>query len=74
MDCDHWIEPDRISHLTEVLTTCRQKKIGIALSNPCFELWRLLHFADFPEQTNLSCEEITKQLQTVCQWGDGCGG
>jgi hypothetical protein len=34
MDCDHWIELDHISHLTEVLTTCRQKKIGIALSNP----------------------------------------
>jgi hypothetical protein len=35
-------------HLEEALTTARDNGIRIALSNPSFELWLLLHFRDDP--------------------------
>ena len=47
IDSDHWIEPNHIANLTEVLRECRQKGYGVAVSNPCFELWLLLHFGPF---------------------------
>ncbi len=38
-DCDHWTEPNHIQNLIRVLKECRQKRIQVALSNPCFDLW-----------------------------------
>ncbi len=32
--------------LTQALTEARQSDIGIAISNPCFELWLVLHAHD----------------------------
>lgn len=57
-DTDHWIESSHIQNLVEVARLCRQKGIQVALSNPCFELWLLLHFAEFPAQDGLSCTEL----------------
>lgn len=39
-DIDTWPEP----LLSRVARTARQKRYRLALSNPCFELWLLLHF------------------------------
>lgn len=47
-----WMVIDRDSHswknknISDVATKCQQKKYGLALSNPCFELWVLLHLVD----------------------------
>jgi len=49
-DDELWIVIDRdfkswtIKELSECLQLCKQKKIKVALSNPCFEIWLLLHF------------------------------
>jgi len=64
-DCDHWAEPNHIQNLTHVLRECRKKHIKVALSNPCFELWLLLHFADFPAENMLSCNEVAKRLRAA---------
>ncbi len=64
-DTDHWIESNHIQNLVEVTRQCRQKGISVALSNPCFELWLLLHFADFPTQQGLSCAEIGEQIRHI---------
>jgi hypothetical protein len=65
-DCDHWIKSGHIKNLAGVMRECRQKGIQVALSNPCFELWLLLHFADFPKEDKLTCKEVEKLLrQTV---------
>ncbi len=64
-DCDHWVEPNHIQNLTHLLQQCRQKGIQVALSNPCFELWLLLHFADFPAEDMLTCNEVTNRLRDV---------
>ncbi len=64
-DCDHWINSGHIKNLTRVLQECRQKGIQIALSNPCFELWLLLHFAEFPKGTSLTRVQIEKRIRAA---------
>ncbi len=64
-DCDHWVEPNHIQNLTHVLQQCRQKGIQVALSNPCFDLWLLLHFADYPAEETLTCERVAGRLRTA---------
>jgi len=62
-DTDHWIEPNHISNLTKVLQLCNQKGIKVALSNPCFDLWLLLHFAEFPQDDELNCNEVGNKIR-----------
>ncbi|MEU9447574.1 RloB family protein [Streptomyces sp. NPDC048277] len=40
------LDVDDFAHLDEALRLARDEDIEIALSNPCFELWLLLHFGD----------------------------
>jgi hypothetical protein len=69
-DCDHWIERGHIKNLTQVIQVCRQKGIQVALTNPCFELWLLLHFVEFPTETKLKCAEIEKRLRKAAGFYD----
>lgn len=69
IDTDHWVEENHIGNLKEVLRQCRQKGYGLAISKPCFELWLLLHFCDWPgfveplpSQAN-SCSEVEESLR-----------
>jgi hypothetical protein len=64
-DCDHWIESGHIHNLTAVVQQCRQKGIMVALSNPCFELWLLLHFAEFPQDDQVTCSEIAMRIRNA---------
>ena len=57
-DTDHWIESNHIQNLVEVVKRCKQKGIAVAFFNPCFDLWLLLHFADFPPATSLTSSRI----------------
>jgi hypothetical protein len=57
-DCDHWADPGHIQNLTEVLTKCHQKGIDSAVCRPCFELWLLLHFAEFPTVNLPDCDTV----------------
>jgi len=42
IDRDLWKE----KNLAEIAQHCHQKKYHLGLSNPCFELWLLLHWKD----------------------------
>lgn len=64
-DCDHWVQSGHIKNLTHVLQQCKQKGIQVALSNPCFDLWLLLHFADFPTEDVLTCDEVATRLRAI---------
>lgn len=57
-DTDHWIESNHIQNLVEVVKRCKQRDISVALSNPCFDLWLLLHFDEFPSATSLNSSQI----------------
>jgi hypothetical protein len=62
-DCDHWIKAGHIKNLVRVIQECRQKGIQVALSNPCFELWLLLHFVDFPPGDAITCAEVENLIR-----------
>lgn len=53
-DCDHWISSGHIKNLVRVIQECRQKGVRVAMSYPSFELWLLLHFAEFPKEDKLT--------------------
>jgi hypothetical protein len=63
LDCDHWINSGHVKNLIYVMRECRRKGIRIALSNPCFELWLLLHFAEFPTEKKLTRPQIEKRIR-----------
>jgi hypothetical protein len=63
LDCDHWVNSGHIQNLIRVMQECRQKGIQIALSQPCFDLWLLLHFAEFPTEKNLTRAQIEKKIR-----------
>ena len=58
IDRDRW--KDKM--LAEVATLCAQKDYGLALSNPCFELWLALHHADVEARTTK--DELVSLLKT----------
>jgi len=64
-DTDHWIESNHIHNLVEIVKLCRDRQIGVALSNPCFDLWLLLHFAEFPSEESLTCQEVGGRIRSV---------
>lgn len=68
IDSDHWADDGHIQNLTSVLQQCRQKGYGVAINNPCIELWFLLHFADFvtPQTVGpVRCQESVSQLEAA---------
>lgn len=54
LDIDRWPLDDLIE-LTEV---CKAKQWGIALSNPCFEVWLYLHVKEMAESPDTSCKSF----------------
>ena len=56
VDIDRWAE----KMLSEVAALCNQKKYKLAVSNPCFELWLLLHLKSLHEYTADILSEFKK--------------
>lgn len=62
IDVDRWGD----SKLSQIARLCTQKKYGLAVSNPCFELWLYLHFVELEPNSDLgSCKEIENLLKAV---------
>jgi hypothetical protein len=58
IDVDKW----HPQNLAEVCKQAKQRKFGLAVSNPCFELWLWLHHADV-EDSDVNCQAIEKRLR-----------
>jgi len=67
IDSDHWVKANHVANLVQVLQQCGQKGYCFAISNPCIELWLLLHFADveIPVTGRLSMAEAEMQLRSA---------
>lgn len=65
IDQDHWADPGHISTLLQVVRECKQKGYGISISNPCFELWLLLHFEDINGETIGRCDDVRKRINEI---------
>lgn len=56
IDRDRW----RVNMLSDIQTQCRQKGIGLCISNPCFELWLILHYKDLTKESDESKADLRK--------------
>jgi hypothetical protein len=64
LDTDHHVRDAHLEGMLEALLTARQVGFEIAISNPCFELWLLLHRADVAPGTIFSnCGEVVQKLR-----------
>jgi len=63
IDTDHWAQANHIQNLRQVLQQCHQKNYAVAINNPCFELWLLLHFRDHAGVDEVPCSEVARALR-----------
>jgi hypothetical protein len=52
---------DQHAHVAEARQAASQHGIELAISNPCFELWLILHFEDPPGPR--TCKQLTQRLR-----------
>ena len=57
-DVDRWEQ----KNLRAVSSEATQKSYGLAISNPCFETWLYLHFAE-PNPEELECKQVKLRLR-----------
>lgn len=66
LDTDHWIEPNHVANFRRVCSEASQKGYQLANSNPCFEVWLLLHV--FPLDGTIQfarCADVVEQLKAI---------
>ena len=66
LDTDHHIRDSHLRGTLEALRTAGQAGFEIAISNPCFALWLLLHHVDVALGTIFAnCSEVEQKLRDV---------
>ena len=58
------VDRQRGQFLDEVTQIARESGCHLAISNPCFELWLLLHFAE-TDPADTDCQSLEKRLQEL---------
>lgn len=67
IDTDHRTRGTHLATTTSALRKARQIGFEVAVSNPCFELWLLLHHIDAPLGSALDkCDDVGNELKRVC--------
>lgn len=61
-----WAVFDQDGHpnIDEVLTMCRDNRVAVARSNPCFELWLILHFENYDKPA--TPRDVQTHLHVLC--------
>ncbi|MCC3243719.1 RloB family protein [Methylocystis sp. WRRC1] len=61
-----WAVFDQDEHpgVREALGMCRSAGVGTAFSNPCFELWLILHYEDFDKPDDR--HQVQRYLEGLC--------
>lgn len=67
LDTDRWSE----KQLMEVRRACDDKGWGLVISNPCFELWLYLHYADLPTDFTGNSQAMKEALRHLFPIGEG---
>lgn len=64
LDTDHHFLERNLAGTLAALQTARQVGFEVAISNPCFELWLLLHHADVAQGTVFAnCDEVAQRIR-----------
>jgi hypothetical protein len=64
IDTDRW----PVESLSSVASEANQKKFFLAVSNPCFDLWILLHFSELPASCavpGVKCDAIGQAIRVI---------
>lgn len=63
---EFWAVFDRDEHpnVQDAIDRCHQANVGVAFSDPCFELWLILHFQDFDRPDHR--HDVQRHLETLC--------
>lgn len=60
------IDTDRWKNIPDIILECKnQNNMFVAVSNPCFEFWLLLHIKDISEYSNEELELILKNSKVT---------
>lgn len=61
-----WVVFDRDEHerFDEAVSLCEANRIGVARSNPCFEVWLILHMEDYGRQDN--SHRVKDEFRRLC--------
>jgi hypothetical protein len=66
LDTDRSLTDNKLHRTMDALRTARQAGFELAISNPCFDLWLLLHHADvLPGTVFAKCEEVGRQIRAA---------
>ncbi len=66
LDTDHWVERNKISDFKQLCAEAGQKGYQLAISNPCFETWLLLHVTDIGKDEQFKrCQEVVQRLKDI---------
>lgn len=69
IDCDDW----HWKLMNEVVRQAKRSGIHVAISNPCFEVWLILHIQNFPASgcnTSRDCKRYLKRIDGSRRNGD----
>ncbi len=71
LDTDHWVEGSHKRGLIAALDTARQRGFRIAMSNPCFDLWLLLHHQAVTAADGIeNCDAVGRRLRDPAVLGE----
>jgi hypothetical protein len=66
LDKDHWTGSNHIENLDRVCQEANDQHFQLAHSNPCFEVWLLLHFEDLnPNDQLQNRKDVEKRMKTA---------
>jgi RloB-like protein len=73
LDDQVWAVFDEDNHpkVTDAINICQNAGVGVAYSNPCFELWLILHHEDFGRQDDHHA--VQRHLKSICPGYDPKG-
>lgn len=63
LDTDHWTQPSHVASFSKAIKEAKESGFEVAVSNPCFELWLLLHVAE--AVSPLNAQAVEKQLRAA---------
>jgi hypothetical protein len=63
LDTDHWTDANHVAAFSRAVKESEDMGFRVAVSNPCFELWLLLHVADVGSVSD--CASVEQELRRV---------
>lgn len=66
IDTDHWVDVGHRKNLVEAIQSARRRTWHVAMSNPCFDLWLLLHHEAIAPGTRFGvCRDVGQRIRAV---------